>query len=37
MDEALPFTFRPDRAATLRPHLKRFVEALAEFAGAKLR
>lgn len=37
MDEAPPFTFRPDRAAEIRPHLKRFVEALAEFAGAKLR
>jgi N-formylglutamate amidohydrolase len=35
MEEAPPFAFRPDRAASLRPHLRRFVEALAEFAAAK--
>jgi N-formylglutamate deformylase len=35
MDEARPFAFRPERAAEIRPHLRRFVGALAEFAEAK--
>jgi N-formylglutamate deformylase len=35
MDETPPFTFRPERAAGVRPHLRRFVEALAQFATAK--
>jgi len=35
MDEAPPFAFRPDRAKGIRPHLRRFVEALAHFAQAK--
>jgi N-formylglutamate deformylase len=35
MDETPPFTFRPERAAGIRPHLRRFVEALAQFATAK--
>jgi N-formylglutamate deformylase len=35
MDETPPFAFRPDRAALIRPHLRRFVEALAKFATAK--
>lgn len=35
MDETPPFGFRPDRAAEVRPHLRRFVETLAGFAQAK--
>ena len=35
MDETPPFTFRPDRADQVRPHLRRFAEALASFAQAK--
>jgi N-formylglutamate deformylase len=35
MDETPPFAFRPDRASKVRPHLRRFVEALAGFAQAK--
>jgi N-formylglutamate amidohydrolase len=35
MDETPPFAFRPDRAAAVRPTLRRFVEALADFATAK--
>jgi N-formylglutamate amidohydrolase len=37
MDEAPPFAFRPDRADQVRPILRRFVEALAQFAAAKSR
>lgn len=37
MDEAPPFAFRPDRAALIRPHLRRFVGAMAHFAQAKAR
>ncbi|MCY1075917.1 N-formylglutamate deformylase [Archangium lansingense] len=32
MDEEAPFTFREERAAALRPTLRRFVEVLADFA-----
>jgi N-formylglutamate deformylase len=32
MDEEAPFTFREERAASLRPVLRRFVEVLADFA-----
>ncbi len=35
MDETPPFAFRPDRAEKVRPHLRRFVETLADFARAK--
>jgi N-formylglutamate deformylase len=37
MDEAPPFAFRPDRADKVRPVLRRFVEALAQFATAESR
>jgi N-formylglutamate deformylase len=35
MDTTAPFAYRPERAAKIRPHLRRFVEALAQFAQAK--
>lgn len=34
MDEAEPYGFRPDLAAQVRPHLKRFVAALVDWAKA---
>ena len=37
MDETPPFAFRPDRADLVRPVLRRFVEALANFATANSR
>jgi N-formylglutamate deformylase/formiminoglutamase len=33
MDEAPPFTFRPDLAKGVRPHLRRFVETLVTWAA----
>jgi len=37
MDEEAPFRFREDKASQVRPHLRRFVEALADFATARAR